>query len=174
MKPNKFTRRCYLYTLRNHHYLARCRCLEKNPENPKRKFIRKKKPLLYPDPNERISKTFQIKYEKNLSSTAKLLLKSFQYKYLYYAIDDILDLLKSDPIEQDDLLSILYSPVLSLQNNFFIDFFNIWISEIYITKAKKRNKFLLASHQDFESENYITITFIYRLSIPVKKLEPLW
>jgi hypothetical protein len=38
---------------------------------------------------------------KKLSSTAKFILNSFQNKYIYYAIDDILYLLKSDPIERD-------------------------------------------------------------------------
>ena len=42
------------------------------------------------------SKTFQIKYDRKLSSVAKFLLNSFQNKYLYYAIDDILYLLKSN------------------------------------------------------------------------------
>jgi hypothetical protein len=51
---------------------------------------------------------------KELSSTAKFILNSFQNKYIYYAIDDILYLLKSDPIERDSLLAILYSPILSL------------------------------------------------------------
>jgi hypothetical protein len=50
------------------------------------------------------------------SSTAKFILNSFQNKYIYYAIDDILYLLKSDPIERDSLQQ-LYSPILSLQNN---------------------------------------------------------
>jgi hypothetical protein len=40
---------------------------------------------------------------KELSSTAKFILNSFQNKYIYYAIDDILYLLKSDPIERDSL-----------------------------------------------------------------------
>jgi hypothetical protein len=34
-------------------------------------------------------KNFSNKYEKKLSAIAKLILNSFQNKYLYYAIDDI-------------------------------------------------------------------------------------
>jgi hypothetical protein len=71
---------------------------------------------------------------KKIISIAKFILNSFQNKYLYYAIDDILYSLKSNPIERDNLLGILYSPVLSLQNNFSINFFDIWIREIYIMK----------------------------------------
>ena len=157
-------------------YQKRCTCNDEISVTKKQKSGSRSegKPFSYPNQNEITFKTFQIKYEKNSSSNAKLLLNSFHNKYLYYAIDDILYLLKSDPIEQDNLLSILYSPVLSLQNNFFIDFFDIWIHEIYITKAKKRNKFLLASHQNFESGNYITIKFLYRTKLPVKKQESLW
>ena len=98
------------------------------------------KPLQYP--NEMISKTFQIKYDKKLSSLAKFILNSFQNKYIYYAIDDILYLLKSNPVERDNLLALLYSPVLSLQNNLCINFFDIWIQEVYIDEISKVNKFL--------------------------------
>jgi hypothetical protein len=73
----------------------------------------------------------------------KIILNSFQNKYIYYAIDDILYLFKSNPIERDNLLAILYSPVLSLQNNFSINFFDIWIHEIYINEISKVNKFLI-------------------------------
>ena len=72
-----------------------------------------------------LSKTFQIKYDKRLSSIAKLILNSFQKKYLYYAIDDILYSFQTNPIERENLLGILYSPVLFLHNNFSIDFFKI-------------------------------------------------
>ena len=87
-------------------------------------------------------KLFQIKYEKKLSSTAKAILNSFQNKYIYYAIDDILYLLKTNTIERNNLLALLYSPILSLQNNFSINFFDIWIREVYIEEPIKPNKFL--------------------------------
>ena len=132
------------------------------------------KPLLYPNSNELISKTFQIKFERNLSSFTKLLLNSFQNKYLYYAIDDILYLLKSHPIERDNLLAILYSPVLSLQNNLSINFFDIWIQEIYISEVSKVNKFLTSPCQKFEPFTHITIKLLYRTKTPIKKQESLW
>ena len=72
----------------------------------------------------------------------KIVLNSFQKKYIYYAIDDILYSFQSNPNERDNLLAILYSPVLSLQNNFSINFFDIWIDEIYINEVSKVNKFL--------------------------------
>jgi hypothetical protein len=130
-------------------YENRCRCNEEFSITKKRKSNTRSegKPLQYPKPNEITSQTFQIKYEKKLSSTAKFILNSFQNKYIYYAIDDILYLLKSNPIERDNLLAILYSPVLSLQNNFSINFFDIWIREIYINEISKVNKFLTNDSQ---------------------------
>ena len=93
---------------------------------------RESKSILYPEFYQSGSKTFHIKYEKKLSSVAKLVLNSFKNKYLYYAIDDISYSFESNPKERDNLLGILKSLVLSLQNNFSINFFDIWIYEIYI------------------------------------------
>ena len=156
--------------------INRCKCKEEFSIKKKGQSSTRSegKPFVYPDSNEIISKTFQIKYERNLSSIAKLLLNSFQNKYLYYAIDDILYLLKSNPVERDNILEIFYAPVLSLQNNFSINFFDIWINEIYISEISKENHFLNNNCQMFESFNYITIKLFYRLPIPIKKQESLW
>jgi hypothetical protein len=93
---------------------------------------------------------------------------------LYHAIDDILYSFKSEPRVQDKLLSILYSPVLYLQNNFSIDFFDIWIDEVYIQQPLKVNKFLAKNTPNLEPFSYITIKFLYTTKLPVKKAEPLW
>ena len=136
----------------------------------------KPRSLKYPDPAEEtiLSKTFRIKYQNNLSSVAKLILNSFQKKYIYYAIDDILYSLKSNPKERDNLLGILYSPIISLQNNFSIDFFNIWIDEIYIQEITKVNKFLKHNSSNFQQQNYITIKLLYRMPKILKKSSSLW
>ena len=157
-------------------YEIRCKCNEEISVTRKRKSINRSegKPVLYPNPSELTSKTFQIKYEKQLSSVAKFLLNSFQNKYLYYAIDDILYLLNSNINERDNLLALLYSPVLSLQNNFSINFFDIWIQEIYINDAGKPNKFLKTNSQNFETFHYVTVKLLYRTKVPVKKQESLW
>jgi hypothetical protein len=157
-------------------YEIRCKCNEDISITKKRKSATRSegKPFLYPNPGELTSKTFQIKYEKSLSSVAKFLLNSFQNKYLYYAIDDILYLLNSNPKERDNLLALLYSPVLSLQNNLSINFFDIWIQEVYIQDISKTNKFLTTNVTNFESFQYITIKLLYRTKIPVKKQESLW
>ena len=158
-------------------YENRCRCKEGKEEiliTTKRKLSARSegKPLQYPD--EMMSKTFQIRYDKKLSSLARFLLNSFRNKYIYYAIDDILYLLKSNPVERENLLTLLYSPVLSLHNNLCINFFDIWIHEIYINETSKVNKFLNNEYQNLEQFTYITIKFLYKTRVPVKKLDSLW
>jgi len=135
---------------------------------------REGRPLRYPPKGTKITKTFHIKYEKKLSPVAKLLLNSFHHKYLYYAIEDILCFLKSRPIEKDAILAIIYSPVLSLHNTFSINFFDIWIQEIYISETSKFNKFLNKKNSSLESFSYITIKFLYTIKVPTKKSETLW
>lgn len=155
-------------------YESRCRCKEEISITPKRKLSARSegKPLQYP--NEIMSKTFQIRYDKKLSSLAKFILNSFKNKYIYYAIDDILYLLKSNPIERENLLGLLYSPVLSLHNNLCINFFDIWIQEVYINETSKVNKFLTNEYQNLEQFTYITIKFFYKTRVPVKKPDSLW
>jgi hypothetical protein len=157
-------------------YKARCRCNEEFSVTKKRKSNKRSKGKLlqYPKPNEIGSKTFQIRYEKKLSSVARFILNSFQNKYIYYAIDDILYSFKSNPSERDNLLAILYSPVLSLQNNFSINFFDIWIDEIYINEVSKINKFLNIDSSNSEQHSYITIKLFYKTRVPLKKPDSLW
>ena len=137
---------------------------------------RSKGKIDYPNPvvESTLSRTFQIKYDKKLSSVAKFILNSFQKKYIYYAIDDILYSFQSNPIERDNLLGILYSPVLSLQNNFSIDFFDIWIDELYIQEISKVNKFFKNNSSNFQQYSYITIKFLYKMPILPKKPDSLW
>ena len=157
-------------------YENRCRCNEDVSITKKRKSsIRSEgKPFQYPKSNEITSKTFRIKYSNRLSLTSKLILNSFQNKYIYYAIDDILYSLKSNSFERDNLIAILYSPILSLQNNFSVNFFDIWIRQVYIEEVSKSNKFF---KNDFKTIGYstnITIQFFYKTRIPLKKQESLW
>ena len=157
-------------------YENRCRCNEEFSIIKKYKSNARSegKALPYPKPNEIISKTFQIKYEKKLSSTAKAILNSFQNKYIYYAIDDILYLLKANPIERNNLLALLYSSIISFQNNLSINFFDIWIREVYIEEIPKMNKFLTRDFKTSEPFSYITLKFFYKTRVPVKKQESLW
>ena len=157
-------------------YQIRCRCKEEISLTKKRKVTTRSegKPFVYPSIHELRSKTFQLKYEKKLSPVAKFTLSNLQNKYFYYAIDDISYLFKSNLNERDNLLALLYSPILSLQNNFCINFFDIWINEIHINEVSKTNKFLTQTNQTFESFHYITIKLIYRTKVPAKKQKSLW
>jgi hypothetical protein len=157
-------------------YENRCRCNEEISITKKRKVATRSegKPLQYPKSNEITSKTFQIQYQNKLSVTARLILNSFQNKYIYYAIDDILYSLKCSPFERYNLLAVLYSPILSLQNNFSVNFFDIWIRQVYIEEVSKPNKFLKANLETSDQITNITIQFFYKTRIPVKKQESLW
>ena len=128
----------------------------------------------YPNSNEIKSKTFYIKYKNELSVVDKIMLNNFQNKYFYHIIDDIIYSLKAKNVERDNLLTILYSPVIYLQNNFSIDFFDIWVDEIYIHQQSKVNKFLTKDSSHLEPFSYITIKFLYTTKLPVKKPEALW
>jgi len=128
----------------------------------------------YPKAKRIRSKTFYIKYDQKLSIVDKVMLNNFQNKYFYHIIDDVLYSLKSNPTQRDNILSIVYSPVLYLQNNFSIDFFDIWINEIYINQESKVNKFLAEDTSNLEPFSYITIKLFYTTKPPVKKPEPLW
>ena len=114
-------------------------------------------------------KTFNVKSEKKLSSLAKLILQSVQFKHFYYVRDDISYLLKSNPIERDFLLQALYSIVISLQNNLSINFFDMWVYEIYINKVSTHNKFINRNSQNLEPGEYITIKLAYGSSVSQEK-----
>lgn len=156
----------------------KCRCKEKFliPEEFKRIKKRKKKipvhVISYPILSN--SKTFYREYDKKLSFTAKMILNSLKHKYIYYAMDDIFYFFKSRPLERDNLLSLLCSPIISLQNTFSVDFFDIWIDEICITENAKVNKFLANTNQNLEPSSFIRITFSYKVKLPTKKPDYLW
>lgn len=154
----------------------RCRCNEEISVIRKRKPTSRSegKPLQYPKSTEIKCKTFQIKYDGKLSLIAKLILNSFQNKYIYYAIDDILYQFGLDSNEYEKLLAILYSPIISLQNNYSVNFFDIWVNEIYIEENSKPNKFLNNKSQALSQFTYITVKFFYKTKVPTKKQESLW
>jgi len=159
-------------------YEQRCKCNEEFSITKKRKKqIRSEgKALQYLNSNELelFSKTFRIPYQKNFSPKAKFVLNSLEKKYIYYGIDDILYLFKSTSNERNKLLGILYSPIISLQNNFSVNFFDIWIHEIYIDEILKKNRFIKTNNQILKDSNLITIKLFYRTRVPVIKQNSLW
>jgi len=165
------------YKFLNHEDICFCGSVNTKKQNlNKRKKRKRNTPrlLAYPPLEEVTLKTFQIKYNKKLSTIAKLILNSFQNKYIYYAMDDILYSFRSSPMERDNLLAILYSPVLSLQNNLSINFFDIWIHEIHIHEVSKANRFLKHDFKNVKQLNYITIKLFYKTRVPSKKRDSLW
>lgn len=107
-------------------------------------------------------KTFNVKSEKILSPLAKLILQNAQFKHFYCVRDDIDYLLI---IDRDFLLQAFDSIVISLQNNLSINFFDIWIYDIYINTISNGNKFLNETYQNQESDEYLTIKLAYRTNI---------
>jgi hypothetical protein len=154
----------------------RCKCNEEISVIKKRKSTSRSegKPLQYPKSSEIKSKTFQIKYDGKLSLLAKFILNSFQNKYIYYGMDDILYQFGLNSKEYETLLAILYSPVISLQNNYSVNFFDIWINEIYIEEASKSNKFLINEINTQTQVTYVTIKLFYKNKLPTKKQTSLW
>lgn len=157
-------------------YDNRCKCNEEILLNKKRKVSTRSegKPLQYPKSNEISSKTFYMKYDKQLSLTAKCILNSLQNKYVYYAIDDILYMFNLDALEQENLLAILYSPILSLHNNFSVNFFDIWIGEIYMEELSRKNRLVDGNFKTSDPAAYITIKFFYKTKLPLKKQRFFW
>jgi len=125
------------------------------------------------DPNYHI-KTFSVKCDNKLSPLAKTILQSFNFKLYYYVIDDLLYLLKSNLDERDYLLQILNSSVIFLQNNLYVNFFDIYIYDITINEVSEFNRFVNKQSNSFKVSNTITIKLAYQLKPVQKKLETIW
>jgi hypothetical protein len=125
------------------------------------------------DPNFHI-KTFNVKCDNKLSPLAKTILQSFKYKLYYYVIDDLLYLLKSNPDERDYLLQILNSSVIFLQNNLYVNFFDIYIYDININEISKFNRFVNEQSESFKISNTITIKLAYQVKPVPKQFETIW
>lgn len=119
-------------------------------------------------------KTLHIKYKDRLSPLAKLILKSFRSKYFYYVVEDILYLLKSNTKERDSLLQMLHSIVIYLQNNLCVNFFDIWVYEIYINEVSQYNNLVNRDFRSLEPLEYITIKLAYQVKPPTEKVEIPW
>ena len=119
-------------------------------------------------------RTFNIKCDKNISPLAKIITKSFKFKLYYYVIDDLLYLLKSNPDERDYLLQLLNSSVIFLQNNLYVNFFDIYIYDITINEVSKFNRFVNEQSKSFKVSNTLTVKLAYQVKPVQKKLETIW
>ena len=118
--------------------------------------------------------TFTIKYNKKLSKRAKVILQSFRLKVYYYVIDDILYLLKSDPDESEYLVQILNSTAIFLQNNFGVNFFDIYIYDIQVNTIPNFNRFTNYQKKSLKISNDITIKLAYQVKPIEKPSETTW
>lgn len=175
---SKFRKPCLFY--------KRCECYrpfifeELNAAKPKldRTILSDGRPIRYPEnsktKNLKLLKTFKIQYEGSFSLLVECILNSFENKYIYYAIDDLLYLLKSNSKDRQDLLELLYSAMFSLHNNFSVNFFDIWIDSIFINHTYKNNRFLTNEPEKGKQVTYITLTLSYIVRSRIKKRETLW
>lgn len=115
-------------------------------------------------------KTFNVKYENDLSPLAKIIIKSFKMKLYYYAVDDLLYILKSNKSEVDSLLNVLNSTVIFLQNNFNVDYFDVYIYEFTINKVSKFNKLINTKSNHLSTSKYLTIKLAYKFKHNIKNL----
>ena len=84
---------------------------------------------------EPIFQTFNVKCNKKISLQTKSVLKTWKGKAFYYVNEDILYLLKFNPVEQDFLLKVLHSMAIFLQNATSTSFFDIYIQDVNIHKV---------------------------------------
>ena len=125
------------------------------------------------DPNFQIQ-TFNVESDIQLSPITTTIVKSFNYKLYYYVIDDLFYLLKSYPNERDYLLKILHSSVIFLQNNFYVNFFDIYVYQINIDQTSNFNRFLNQQSKSYKNSVHITIKLAYQVKTVSKKVEATW
>ena len=119
-------------------------------------------------------KTFSVRYDKELSKRAKIVLQSFKLKFYYYVVDDILYFLKSDQNECNYLLQILNSTAIFLQNNFSVNFFNIYVYDIQVNEISKINRFTLGEKEPVKISNNIIIKLAYQVQSLEETLDTTW
>jgi len=119
-------------------------------------------------------KTFNVRYNKELSKRAKIVLQSFKLKFYYYVIDDILYFLKSNPNECNGLLQILSSTAIFLQNNLGVSFFDIYVYDIQINEISKTNRFTNCGREPVKISNNITIKLAYQVQSLEEVLDTTW
>ena len=116
--------------------------------------------------------TFSVNYNKKISIYGKKILQSFRLKPYYYVVDDILYLLKFEPDECEYVLQILNSTVIYLQNNFNINFFDIYVYEIQIEETINNNN--NNQNNSFRNLNKIIIRLAYQFKPIEETIETIW
>ena len=119
-------------------------------------------------------KTFSVECDQQFSAFIELILKSFRFKLYYYVVDDLLYFSKSNPNEFKYILQILNSTVIFLQNNLYVNYFDIYVYDIKINQALIINRFIDESTKQSKGSNYIVIKLAYKVRPFRKKLEINW
>ena len=125
------------------------------------------------DPNFKI-KTFNIKYDREISKHVKVILESFKLKFYYYAIDDISYSLKYDETESKYLIKILNSTAIFLQNNFGVNFFDIYIYDIQVDETPKINRLTDSQEGSFKISNNLIIKLAYQVKAVQESIDRTW
>ena len=145
-------------------------------QKSKRRGLSEGKSVYYPRNitklDKKMAKTFQIHYDDSLSSVTKSILHTCQNKYVYYSLDDLKRI--KNLKERKSLLAFLFSSLLSLHNNFSVNFFDIWIDQISLTPIPESNRFLVKNTQKSRKSTLIRLTLYYQTRLPIKKPESLW
>jgi hypothetical protein len=115
-------------------------------------------------------KTFNVEYKEDLSPLAKIVIQSLKMKLYYYAIDDLLYILKSNKNEVKNIINILNSTVIFLQNHFYVDFFDIYVYDITFNKVSKFNNFLDNEYNFLLTSNNLIIKLAYELKHHIKNV----
>jgi hypothetical protein len=89
-------------------------------------------------------------------------------------VDDISHLSKANPVERDNVVAVVHSPVVSLQNDLSVHFLDVWIREICIDVTPKINEFLTDDSEVSEQLGCATIKLSCKTRVPVKKKESSW
>ena len=122
----------------------------------------------------RVLFTFNIKYNRDISPLAKNIIQSFNLKLYYYVVEDLSYFLREKPTELDKILEILNCTVLFLHNNFFINFFDIYVYEINVKEVKNHNKLIHSNSMNLSIVNYLSIKLAYQSKKINKKFETIW
>lgn len=120
---------------------------------------------------EPIFQTFTVKCEKRLSARVKSVLKTWKGKAFYYVNEDLLYLFKSNSVEQNFFLKILHSMAIFLQNAISASFFDIYISDVKITKIPRISTL---NTKNIAMVDFITFTLKCSVTLPSEKPEIHW
>ena len=71
-------------------------------------------------------------------------------------------------------MKILHSTAIYLQNNLYVNFFDIYVYDININEVSKINRFVNQQTKQVKTFNYLTIKLAYQLKPITKKLETNW